>query len=255
MIGKLHFDRKPMRDFDDLLGRYASDEFASPFRSTVPLLSLIQDRPDVFSAILVACQIHEPADIHLEYTVRSPRGNGKPSHTDVIVRANDETLAIEAKWSEPLYQTVGKWLGESKVDHNRWKVMTGWLELLQPHATSRLIVDDFRGAVYQMVHRAASACSMSKRPNLAYLHFTPPPGRGAATADEYLADMTRLHDLLGNPAGFPFRLVDVQATPTAAFAAIAGLPKGSVETSDPVRRALRVGGLFEFTLDRVRSIP
>lgn len=255
MISNLHFDRERVRDFDELVGRYAKDEFASSFRSTVPLLALSQDAPGVFSAILAACQMQQPADIHFEYTVSSPRGTGKPSHTDVVVLAADAMLAVEAKWGEPRYETVGTWLGKAKPDDNRWKVMEGWLQLLEPHAALELKVDDFRDAVYQMVHRAASACSTAKLPRLAYLHFTPPPDRRAATSDQYLADLRHLHGLLVSPAAFPFYLVEVRATPTAAFAAIAGLPKGSAATSEPVRRALCTGGSFEFALGQVHSMP
>ena len=255
MISKLHFDRELVRDFDDLLTCYAEDEFASPFRSTVPLLALIQDAADVLSAMLAACGVQQPADIHLEYTVSSPQGAGKPSHTDVAVITADAMLAIEAKWGEPRYETIGDWLGKSKPDDNRWKVMEGWLQLLQPHAALELKVDDFRAAVYQMVHRAASACSAPKLPRLAYLHFTPPPDQRAATSDQYRADLGRLHGLLGSPTAFPFYLVEVQVTPTAAFAAIAGLPKASAPTSEQVRRALSAGGVFEFALGQVHSMP
>lgn len=255
MMSQLHFDRERVCDFDELLGHYASDEFKSPFRSTVPLLSLIQDGAGVFLSVLAACQVHEPADLHLEYTIASPRGTGKPSHTDVIVRAGDETLAIEAKWTEPRYETVGKWLKQGKSEDNRRQVMAGWLQLLQPFAPSPLQVDEFTDAIYQMVHRAASACPVNKHPRLAYVHFTPPPDARAATTDQYRDDLTHLHGLLGNPAGFPFRLVEVRATRTPEFEKIALLRKGSAETSEPVRRALRKGGLFEFALQEVHAIP
>lgn len=255
MISNLHFDRDRVRDFDDLLSRYAEDEFASPFRSTVPLLALIHDAPGVLSAMLAACWVQEPTGIHIEYTVSSPQGAGKASHTDVIVIAADATLAIEAKWGEPRYETVGDWLGKAKSDDNRWKVMEGWLQLLQPNTALELKVDDFRDAIYQMVHRAASACSIGKSPRLCYLHFAPPPDQRAATSDQYLADLQHLHGLLGSPAAFPFYLVEVQVRPTAAFAAIAGLPKGSAATSEPVHHALRTGELFEFALGQAHSMP
>ena len=59
------------------------------------------------------------------------------------------------------------------------KTVEGWLRYLQPFASRALQVDDFADAVYQTVHRAASACAVATgkqlQPELVYLHFHPSP--------------------------------------------------------------------------------
>ena len=60
-------------------------------------------------------------------------------------------------------------------------------------------------------------------------------------------DLKSLHGLLGDPVGFPFFLIEVEAIATARFEQIKGSPKGSVETAETVRNALRDGPLFDFS--------
>ncbi len=168
---QLHFDRQPVTDFDDLVSRYGGKEFKSPMRSTVPLLALLRDGWPRLQEVLTACHLPAESNLHFEYTVDSPLGVGIPSHTDVMVRSGDDQLALECKWTEPRYETVSKWILKPPDPNNRRKRLMGWLELLQPHATCNLHVDAFSDTVYQMVHRAASACATAPQPSLAYLIF------------------------------------------------------------------------------------
>jgi hypothetical protein len=170
-----------------------------------------------------------------------------------MVKGQADTLAIEAKWTEQRYETVGDRIGRENTE-NRRQVMTGWLDLLQPHAARVLHVDDFHYAVYQMVHRAASACYKAERPQLAYLHFTPDPSGKGATSAQYQSDLEHLQELLGNPAKFSFHLIEVEIRPTAAFEQIRKLPKTSAETARTVCAALQNGPLFEFTGIRSQAI-
>jgi hypothetical protein len=103
-------------------------------------------------------------------------------------------------------------------------------------------------AVYQMIHRAASACAApGETCSLAYLHFHAEQfARGAASGDQYRSDLAYLHELMGRPSAFNFYVVEVSLEATAAFGQIEGLKKGTRETDQAVRRALLSNRLFDF---------
>lgn len=263
--GQLYFDRQLATDFEDLISRYGTNEFASPLRSTIPLLSLVRDGWPTLKEIIQRCALPADSALNLEFTVQSPCGKGLPSHTDLMVRSKSGQLAVEAKWTEPRYETVRDWIRKPPVPDkqqpsavpdpdNRRKRLAGWLELLQPHAVRPLRVDDFSDTVYQMVHRAASACAQTKSPQLAYLLFTPLPNGNQVDSEQYRTDLARLHQLLGAPSKFRFRVIELQLAPTNVFRVIARLRKGSRETAQAVRSALVKGGLFEFTDCRLRTV-
>lgn len=258
-----HFDKNPVTDFQGLLSGYDSSEFESPLRSTVPLLSLIRDGRPALQEIFMACNFPSGPSLHFEFTVDSPKGVGLPSHTDLMVRSGNSQLALEAKWTEPRYETVERWRrkppdpvhsGEYPNPDNRGNRLKGWLELIQPHATRPLVQEEFSSIVYQMVHRAASACASTAHPQLAYMLFTPLPDGKNVKSEHYYRDLTQFHQLLGEPPGFPFHLIEMQISPTDAFRDIQHLPKGSSETASIVQSALRHGGLFEFIGFRLRTI-
>jgi hypothetical protein len=164
-----------------------------------------------------------------------------------MVRQQGRTLAVEAKWTEPRYDTVSEWLKKGSYLQNRKDVLTGWLDLLQKHALHELLIEDFYGAVYQMVHRAASACQAGSNPKLVYLVFKPSPDSRTANIQTICDDLTHLWSLLGSPSTFPFYLVEIPLLPMTTFDAIASLPKGKAETARPVRAALSSNNpLFSF---------
>ena len=239
-----------------LLGQYGPGEFSSPTRSTVPLLSLLWHGGELWQSIVAELGMKAgEAAVHLEYTVAPPLGRGRASHTDAMLIAGDRACAMEAKWTEPAYKTVGEWLDAKPGQANRRTVLTGWLSLLQPYATRELHADDFREVTYQTVHRAASACSAAGRwPGLAYLLFTPRPDGLPADAGHLREGLGRLASALGHPAGFPLRLAEVEARPTAAVESICTLPKGKPSTGRAVRRALREAPLFTFPEYRMHPV-
>ena len=195
-----------------------------------------------------------------------------PSHTDLMVRSGSRCLAIEAKWTEPIYPSVSEWLQgktkgssldegiedafldeESRETTNRDDVLAGWLGLLRPHANRDLIPKEFAACVYQMLHRAASACHRTKLSQLAYVKFAPSPDKRAGRPHEYKGGLESLHSLLGSPVDFPFFLIEIQIAPTKAFHSIKKLPKGHA-TGVSVRNALRDYRLFEFLSYRTNRI-
>lgn len=241
-----YYDKKVISDIDKAIPMYARKEFKSPYRSTVPSLSYLKHEITILDSLLRDLEMPEVCDLHLEYKVPQ-KGRGNASHTDLMAISVESSLAVEAKWTERRYETVGKWLEKGSDKLNRRDVLTGWLDLLQKHAQHTLHLADFSDAVYQMVHRAASACSAGRDPRMAYIVFEPSPDPKTESMQTIRDDLTHLWNLLGNPKGFPFYLVEVQLSPTDEFDAIAPLPKGHNETARQVSAALlRSARLFNF---------
>lgn len=249
-----HYDLLSVASPIDAAGHFDERAFASPFRSTVPLIDLARSDPDRLAAIALRCGADVGASAHLEYCAANPAG-GRPSQTDLMLLGATRALAIEAKWTEPRYPTVASRLKERASSsepedarhdplRNEQKV-SGWLELLQPHARTTLALAQASALVYQMVHRAASACSTGLKPALTYVHFETSDPR-AAHAEQYVADLRALHEFMGRPADFPMTVVELPLSPTAQFREIAGLRKGLPETHEAVRRALADAPLFSF---------
>lgn len=239
---RFYFDKTPINDMLAALALYSGNEFMSPTRSTIPLLSLLKDGHQILGSIFTGMNMDISSNLHLEFTVNPLKGRGIASHTDLMVISSSGTLAIEAKWTEPRYPTVGEWIKPG----NRELVLRGWLDMLQPHSQRLLKPIDFSGTVYQMVHRAASACYKSDYPQLAYLHFVPDLSECGATSAQYQSDLVHLFNLLGKPDKFNFYLIEVEIKPTLSFEIIKSLPKASSETANTVRAALENGPLFEF---------
>lgn len=221
-----------------VVNRYKSTEFSSPARSTLPLLSLLKDDEPFLKALLGSMDMRGDSNLCLEYTVKPRKGIGKVSCTDLMVISGGSALAIEAKWTEGRYETVKSWLQKGSGSSNRQTVLDGWLGLLQQHSTLPLNPASFSDAVYQMVHRAASACDAGNDPRMAYLIFSPGPNQQPSNTRQLQKDLEHLWILLGSPVGFPFYLVEVQISPTAAFNAIKSLQKGQASTASQVRNAL-----------------
>jgi len=250
----LNFDKISINAFTNLLECYDSKEFQSPMRSTVPLLSLLKDDTDVLPELFDYFGVSGNPEIHLEYTVPPRKGRGIASHTDAMLIDGESALAIEVKWTEPRYDTVEHWLQQGTNLLNRQAVMSGWVDLLKPYSNRLLTLENMSKAVYQMVHRAASACAVGRKPKLIYLQFTPLPNGAPVDTQHLNNDLRTLHDLLGSPANFPFYLVEMEVKPTTAYQTIANLPKKSVETAAQIMAALNGEPLFKFELKATHCI-
>ena len=181
-----------------------------------------------------------PVALSFEYRVPVAKGVGKPSCTDLMLLSADCAAAIEAKFTEPRYETVGDWLGPDP-SANRIAVLEGWLDLVGSVANCALSVDDVRDLPYQLIHRAASACTLNRpRHLLAYLVFgTCPP--------HYAHDIAALRDLFGPSSRLSALCLECPLGRVPEFdnlerAWIAGDP-GLVER---IRAALSRGPLFQF---------
>lgn len=262
------FDTEPAKDFAALCERMAGKPLQSPYRSTVPLLSLVEHSQSAWRSLLTSLGEPPNSTIHFEYCVPSPKAGANPSQTDALIMSEGRVWGIEAKWTEPRYETVARRMRKPKklgsnppeaIDEESREIVEGWLAYLQPYASRELRVGDFEDAVYQMVHRAASACAVASgkelQPELTYLHFHPSPLASTATTDQYVSDLRHLRMLLGPGSALGITVVEMPLEPTAAFRAIEGLDKRARETADAVSAALQRGPLFEFGPPVLTAVP
>jgi hypothetical protein len=246
-----YFDTEPQDGMDQLCKRMTGKALQSPYRSTVPLLSLVEHSQPEWQSLLELWSVPKSSAVHFEYCVASPKLGGNPSKTDALLMSDSTVCAVEAKWTEPRYPTVAKRISKPESDGADPKqTVDGWLKYIQPFAKEELRVDDFLNVVYQVLHRAASACAVATvrqcPPELVYLHFHPSPLRSSATTDQYISDLRHLRELLGDPAGFGLSVVEMRLEPTATFKSIKNLDKRNPETAIQVKAALCCGPLFTF---------
>jgi hypothetical protein len=141
------------------VGALHDADLDSPRRSTVPLVAYWRDPLARFTQLLPQLGLHaaEPPKFSFEHRVSVAAGRGKPSYTDLMIVAPQVVIAIEAKYTEPAYETVKAWLREPR-DQNRCTVLAGWLGLIDKVTAVSLTIDSVLDLPYQLVHRAASAC-------------------------------------------------------------------------------------------------
>jgi hypothetical protein len=182
--------------FAELLARMPDKEFKNTTRSTLPLLAWWSQKGNVANlGRRLGVPDLESGEANFEYPV-SPAcdvcgSKGKASFSDVLVTADQDVVAVEAKCYEPLYGTVGKWL-RSASDGNRERVMRHWLACC---IRTPIGIDACQDLVYQMVHRTASAClvgsSTSRFPHVVHLLF------GSGHVDKYRRATSALSAVLG----------------------------------------------------------
>jgi hypothetical protein len=255
---KMHFGPKnSIVDIDAALPMFGIKEFASPTRSTIPMLALLKHDPDLFREIVGKLGLTGSFDLFLEYTVGPFGGRGKPSHTDVMVTQSGCSLAIEAKWTEPMYETVKDWLSKGHGEGaNRKAVLQGWLGVLQNALNcGNLDFNDFDDVVYQMIHRASSAAYAGKQSRLAYFLFKPSPDPRSATGYDILKELSKLKSCLGHPQNFPIFVVEIELGLTPVYKPIQAMRKGQPNTAMAIQSALQASQpLFQFgpyTIHRV----
>jgi len=159
-----------IKTMDDLYSLYKETEFESPKRSTVYLLSFVKS--ESFKSFLKSLQVNiEFLNIYFEYNFNSPKGKGEASFTDLMLIDNNKSISVEAKYTEPEYETVNEWLKKGNIE-NRKLVLSGWLETINKKTDQNISEDDVENVTYQMIHRLASSCSISsKNPEMVYLYF------------------------------------------------------------------------------------
>ena len=175
---------------------------------------------------------------------------------DQLVEQPAITLFAELGWQTVLAmeEVFGDPSNAAKHEADQRAVISGWLGLLGRQSAKAIQIPDAGDVVYQLVHRAASACSMPKPPKLLYLHFEPSPAKYSPTTAQYRKDLKYLHELMGSPKTFPFYLAEVPLHFTEAFQRIKSLPKRRQSTDVRVRDAIRSSRLFDFGEPRIERI-
>ena len=110
------FDTDPMADFGELCERMAGKPLQSPYRSTVPLLSLVEYSRPRWGELLTSLDAPTDSATYFEYRVPSPKANGNPSQTDALIMSESKVWGIEAKWTEPRYETVARRIRKPEAD-------------------------------------------------------------------------------------------------------------------------------------------
>lgn len=215
----IHFGRpEPINTLADAILRYGDREFESVTRSTIPMLSLLNHHHDpvTFRTIAESLDVPDPSELYLEYTVSPPQGKGKASHTDVMIKSGQCSWAIEAKWTEPMYDTVTKWL-EKVSQPNGTIVLKGWLEIIGQRLNQAFDYQDFGDVIYQMIHRTASAIEAGASSRVVYLLFKMPGLNAGATMEQITERLETLWRLLGCPENLPFSVVEISIEPTELY--------------------------------------
>jgi hypothetical protein len=233
-------------DFTSLVAAYPAEEFASPTRSTVPLLAFWAQPESRFAELGTRLGLSEfsSPEFCFEYPVPVQQGSGKPSFTDLMITAASTAIAIEGKYTEPPYEAVNVWLGKAPPSNrkNREIVLAGWLQLIARAVGVTIGADAVTGFPYQLIHRTASACHPNASQRwVVYQLFS----------DErvayYRSHLGNLCHLLGRPAALRFGLLVTPPELTSDYMKLTTRwASGERDLSNEVRGGLLSGNFFKF---------
>lgn len=240
----LFLDLQPAASIDRLIEALPARALASPRRSTVPLLDYWRSPEarivDLYRRIGIG-EAPAEARLHCEFAVPVRAGRGKPSFTDLMIVTKGSAIAIEAKFTEPRYETVDAWLRGGRGS-NRNTVFEGWLTLIRPVAGASINARDLTGLPYQLVHRLASACSIdAPRHALVYQVF------GPSTASHYADDLNTLAQAIDAKAKLGIFVLRCPFLPGDAYRALVQRwDEGERDMDLHVRAALTAAPLLSF---------
>ena len=246
----MRYGDRVVPDFEHLVKLLPPDAVASPLRSTVPLVDFWRTPESRLAQLSAAIGVAllPPTDLCFEYPVPVPRGRGKPSFTDLMIVANSAVVAIEAKFTEPPYEIVGAWLRDPP-EANRSEVLEGWLDLIRGASGTSLSVADVMNLPYQLIHRVASVCSVS-RPVRAVVYQVfgqEPLDFGQDPLAYYANNLSDLRQRLGRTAAIGFHVL---GCPLNSLSTHENLVKrwkqGDRHFGEAVRDALLTGPLLSF---------
>jgi hypothetical protein len=245
------YKRGSVSDYSSLVHTYSNRDLASPFRSTVPLLaywSEMEERLPNFAAAL-GLELSAPELFGFEYTVPVQEGKGNDSYTDLMLLLRSQSIAIEAKYTEPPYPVVRDWLGSSP-SRNRVSVLTGWLNLINRATGAALEVANVLDCTYQLVHRVASACELGKQAQaMVYQCFDPTEKQ----LDYYYRQLSRLSRLIDRPEHLSFFLFAVNLQKSSEYLRLQDAwTVGNRDLSFEVRQGLVSRSLLDFGIPTVR---
>ena len=239
---------KKIDSFEKLLASYSTSEFNSPYRSTVLLLDYWRTLENTAKAFekLVGVDFCNKMQFYFEYGVPVQCGEGKSSFTDLMLVGNTTAVAIEAKFREPPYETVSKWLNK-KNKKNRKKVLKGWISLIRSGTGVSLTPNDIASLPYQFIHRTASVCSVAATSRyVVYQVFEP------AKEEYYSQKMKALAKLLQGDSTLSFCLVVCPFKPLEDYKKLLDLwDTGCRKLSSQVSEALKSNCIARFAESRL----
>ena len=238
-VARLYWETAPASDFDSLVKLVPDESLNSPRRSVVPLLDFCRVRNEALARLdaVVNPNLGDATDMIFEHAVPVQQGRGKPSFTDLLILTPVAVVAVEAKYTEPEYESVKSWLGEGQP--NRHDVLQGWLNLLA-NALGRPIAEaEVQNLPYQLIHRAASACHIERSERaMIYLVFE-------SAAPHYATHIDALATILRNCVS-----LSVVSCPVVKSKAYEELEQrwdaGERRMAPTVRSALMAAPLFTF---------
>lgn len=95
------------------------------------------------------------------FALKNGKEIGRPSRTDLMIIDKKYNIAIEGKYTEPLYETIKKWKNNvSSSFSTKPAVLQSWYNYIRPYTEySDKDIDSLeQEVVYQFLHRTASAC-------------------------------------------------------------------------------------------------
>ncbi len=237
--------------FPDVLAALPDKEFQNLTRSTIPLLAYWKKPRPVVRGICHGFGFKCPKDarIYFEYAVPSLTPRDYPSCSDVMLVSDQLVVAVEGKWSEPRYETVGEWLEKGSRAH-REKVLRYWLGLIQPFAQNELKPRGFHDVVYQMLHRAASACAVPAENHAVVYQLFHASEDEAMEQGYYERDMEHLRDLIRPHDNLRFGVESmISLAPSHNHESLRRKLEAMAREERPVliRNALATRNLFEFS--------
>jgi hypothetical protein len=247
----MRFNLRDVAGFPELVDSYPHHELASPRRSTVPLLAFWAHAGARFRELAahVGLDQSDPVEFCFEFPVPVQQGKAKASFTDLMILSSSFAVAIEAKYTEPPYETVEEWLGRPGKE-KREEVLGGWLSLIERATGVRLGVAQLAEQPYQLVHRTASVC-------------LPPVGRrwviyqlfSKSVPCYYLEHLSGMHRLLCSQESLSFVVLLSPLKGSAGYSKIeARWEGGERDLSREVRAGLLSDSLFEFNEVRFISV-
>ena len=212
---ELKLSGRRVASVDALFDLYGPLEFHSPRRSTVPNLAFWLTPSARIQRLCDALGWTAPAScqIDFEHQVSPFAGEGKPSHTDLMISWRGSAVGVEAKFTEGRYRTVREWLGEA-LTVNRRDVLNGWVEKIASVTGHSPTPAELDSMTYQALHRVASVCDKeAERRAVLYLVFS-----YEETGDGYYDDLLfRIRHGFRTDPHLRMGVVSVQVVPSDGY--------------------------------------
>jgi hypothetical protein len=241
--GQPHF-----ADFETLLWALPDKEFKNLTRSTIPLLSYWADSSTRLEELCDKLGINPGKDgtLCFQYAVKS-FGSNKPSFTDIMFVSQPAAIAIEAKSTEPQYDTVEEWLKKGTDIKNRRSVARHWLDIIEKLTRLHINEGVVSLLIYQMIHRLASLCSVAASRHVMVYQVFEFEGHNV----DHETPLRSLRAVLDPQRAIEMYLHTVHMRRSRVFFKIRDLMATKSENDRPhiVRRALREGKLFDILDD------